>query len=774
MKKLLIMISALIMTVTTSIGLAACDLFGGGNSGEGTGNGSQTGTPGGNGGQTETPGGNGGTSHTHSYVIAIEQPTESKTGKVTEKCSCGDAKPDIILPVLTSGQYGKTSDTATCNKGGMVEYNIKIDGATYKFQVLTPATGKHIYVDGTCICGAKEPVDPNGVKSVEIRHELGNGKYLWNEQDVIAGRYSFYGAQLIVTMNSGKVTRQPLTVELLDGKNFEVGNNELSVTYGGKKAQLSVFVCPEDGLIEAVSGRYEIKGSLGGSLAFDLSNPDGFDFGGLEIAGEFNLKDNGVTYSGYYGQTPVNERFVTGFDDKTAGIRKCALVNGNISSAPTVIANLDIIGYSTVSTERRVFVSEIAVLRGGEVLWTTSVDPAHPFIDVNDVRDKIDGSGPDLRTMFKFKEGDFTIYSGGGDRIQSVANISDFPVDGYTVSGDTEVGNITSTGERLIRIANYVKEIIVPYTVYDSDYTNIRICRIHGDNVANYELTDNVTLDDIKKDLLKRSLYVEYFSPVNGSYVDIIPVTADMIDFSRVDVNSYDHQYGTIRFQKASVAVNIVKPYTLTGAKVIKTLTNTQGFNFILSKATVDDLANCVGDRCREIALYDNGVAVLKHTANGIGDVMIGYKLEGGKLTLLRHGIAVAFLNVSGNTFNVIDLDSATSGMSSKTYVFTHTYSSAGNKLGWTATFTAYEGKTDYNLIYYTKVHITGWASSLNSEGNSYQIAGVEYVATWSFGWNNNKKAFVLRLADRDIWFDIGTADDADEYRLTLVDTESL
>ena len=157
MKKLLIMISALIMTVTTSIGLAACDLFGGGNSGEGTGNGSQTGTPGGNGGQTETPGGNGGTSHTHSYVIAIEQPTESKTGKVTEKCSCGDAKPDIILPVLTSGQYGKTSDTATCNKGGMVEYNIKIDGATYKFQVLTPATGKHIYVDGTCICGAADP-----------------------------------------------------------------------------------------------------------------------------------------------------------------------------------------------------------------------------------------------------------------------------------------------------------------------------------------------------------------------------------------------------------------------------------------------------------------------------------------------------------------------------------------------------------------------------------------------------------------------------------------
>lgn len=194
----------------------------------------------------------------------------------------------------------------------------------------------------------------------------------------------------------------------------------------------------------------------------------------------------------------------------------------------------------------------------------------------------------------------------------------------------------------------------------------------------------------------------------------------------------------------------------------------------ILSDATVNDLGQCMGDVCKEIVLYDNGVAMLKHTANGGGNVLIGYKLEGDKLTLLRHGSATTFLtvNLSGGTFEEIDFDGATSGMTYNKYKFSHLYFPDTNSpLGWTATFTAYSGSTGFNNAWYVNVYLTGWASSTNEDGYNYQIAGVEYAATWAYGWHNNKNAFVLRFADRDWWFEIGIADDLGIYQLKFIKT---
>lgn len=627
----------------------------------------------------------------------------------------------------------------------------------------------------------EEPADPDGVKSIAIRHAYGDGKYLWNEKDVLAGKYNLFGAQLEVTKNDGTVDSKPLTYELLGDIDFSVGNHDITVAYEGKTAELSVFVAPDDGYIEAVSGNYSLKGSLD-TLIFDLNSSDEPDFGGLSIEGKFNLKHGEVIYSGYYGETPVNERFVRNLNKNTAGYQECELTAGNIGSNTETIAKINAMGYTEVKTERKVFLSDVFIVDtktitddgGAPVVCHLEVSPDKPYIDVQDIADRYDYYEPDYRADFIFRQGDFTEYNGGGNSFTVVNNIADFNFYSCKITGDTTLNSVLGTGERLINIKNEynLQTFEVAYTVYDSNYTNIRFCRVQGDEVLSYELKDGVTLDTIKQDLLKRSLYVEYFEKVNGKYVEIVPVTDDMLDFSKVDVNSYNLQYGSINFKDKGVGVNIVKPYTVEGANVLYTLTNSSSVNLLLSDTTVNDLGQYKNDACKEIVLYDNGVAMLKHTGNGIGNVLTGYSLDGNKLTLLRHGIATSFLtvNLSGKTFDEINLDSVTAGMQYTRYTFTHNYSPAGtNNLGWSATFTAYSGSSGYEYSKYVNVHLTGWAASQNENDESYQIAGVEYVATWTYGWNNNKQAFVLRFADKDWWFEIGAEDGMGSYKLTFI-----
>ncbi len=199
MKKIFILFSALIMSIAVTCGLAACDFSGGGNSGGG----SVQNPPDDNGGSGDNNGGgNSGGEHTHNYVITIDKPTDTATGKVTEKCTCGDTN-EITLPVLTSGSYGKTKDTATCIKGGVIKYNITIDGANYRFEVATPATGVHSYVSGVCACGASDPnYVPPHVHSYTL-NKYDKTKH-WKEcscGDKIDAAYHSW--------NSGAVTKNP-------------------------------------------------------------------------------------------------------------------------------------------------------------------------------------------------------------------------------------------------------------------------------------------------------------------------------------------------------------------------------------------------------------------------------------------------------------------------------------------------------------------------------------------------------------------------------------
>lgn len=617
------------------------------------------------------------------------------------------------------------------------------------------------------------PVNPNEVKSIVIQHAYGNGKYLWNEKDVLAGKYNLYGAQLEVTRADGTVSNEPITYEMFgEDVDFSVGNHDVTLSYGGKTAEISIFVSSDYELIEAVTDNYTLNGPID-TLVVDYED-GGLNFGGLSIEGEFNIEFDGKRYYGYYGETPVNERFVRGFDCNKKGMQTCVVTSGNMNSTCESISEVNVLVYDdTAVIQDKVFLSDVIILNSEkQAVFQIEVSPEKPYIDIRDIPDKHMYYEPEYSVELVFKQGDFVQYSGGDVVVTKAENIRHFDYYFYEISGDKNLWSVISVGERRIKLENAEKIIEVEYTVYDSDYTNIRFCRVHGDAVLSYELSGGVTLDSIKQELLTRTLYVEYFKKVNGKYVDFVPVTADMLDFGKVDINSYDRQTGYINYKDKGIGVHITRPYSVAGASILYNLTNTRGVNLILSDATVNDLGQCMKDVCKEIVLYDNGVAMLKHTGNGIGNVLTGYKLEGNSLTLLRHGAATSFLTVNpGNgTFDEIDLESVTEGMGYTGYTFNHFYSENSN-IGWSATFTAYTGETGYDYTYYANVHLSGWASTPNEDGYGYQIAGVEYVATCAYGWHNNRQAFVLRFADKDWWFEIGITDSFGRYQLTLIKT---
>lgn len=90
------------------------------------------------------------------------QPTNDATGKATRTCSgegtCDAAATDkeATLPVLTSTDYTKGEDTATCQAAGTITYTYNKGGVNVSFNVATPVNAdKH-----TDTCGHNTPTPP--------------------------------------------------------------------------------------------------------------------------------------------------------------------------------------------------------------------------------------------------------------------------------------------------------------------------------------------------------------------------------------------------------------------------------------------------------------------------------------------------------------------------------------------------------------------------------------------------------------------------------------
>lgn len=760
------------------------------------------------------PQGGEGETHTHNYLWLITKPTQSADGKATGTCECNDVK-NIVLPALTDARYEKTVQAATCAENGRTKYSIELDGAMFMFSEIIPATGVHNYIDGECACGAVDPAkptppeteepdkptppeveepdkptppeteepdkptppeveepdpapDPDGIKSATVQHLNGFGSYLWTEEDVLNGKFDFYGARWCITRNDGSVGYELLTPEHVQTDIANYGIQKLVVQYETFTEEITVCVVSDNSVIGAQISDAEIIGAKD-VLAFDFNALPYMDFGGVSIKGLFSV-NQAVTYHDFYGIMPLDLRFIDGLEADAAGLYSCRIVAGNLGDNPETLGEIDIMLYDEQTTEQSVVLSEVAILKstgrdeyGNEMFETAhriELSPERSFIDINKIPDKWDYYGPEYSAYFVFGNATFNVFSGGGESVKLVAKTERiYPYDD-AVSGDIDLQSVLSTGERTITIKEYNREYKVAYTVYDSDFSNIRFCRVDGAGLLNYELKDGVTVESVKRELLGRELYVEYFEKVDGKYIHKVPVTEDMlVGFDRVDESSFESQYCSIAFADKTIGVSFVKAYTVSGARVLHTLKHAYGLNFILSDITVNDLGQCFNDKCREIVLYDNGVAMLKHAGNNLGNVLTGYKLEGGKLTLDRHGEATAYLsaNLSQGTFDEIT-PSVTGGTE---YSFYHGYNLGGTiPIGWQGTFTAYSGDEGY-----VNIHLTGWASTADKDGNAYQVAGVEYVATWTYGFYDNEARFVLRFADKNMWFAIG-----DNNELTLMD----
>lgn len=106
----------------------------------------------------------GGGAHSHVWgewtVSTTDAPTATAAGKATRACTgtgdCDAAATDkeYTLPDLTSADYSKTADTATCTLGGESTYTYNKDGVNVSFDVATSAKGHTEEVlqaeDATC------------------------------------------------------------------------------------------------------------------------------------------------------------------------------------------------------------------------------------------------------------------------------------------------------------------------------------------------------------------------------------------------------------------------------------------------------------------------------------------------------------------------------------------------------------------------------------------------------------------------------------------------
>ncbi|HBN12471.1 MAG TPA: hypothetical protein DD415_02540, partial [Clostridiales bacterium] len=111
--------------------------------------------------------------HSHAWsdwtVTDENKPSATATGKATRTCSndycdATEAQKEYALPVLTSEDYTKTTDTATCSAGGSVTYTYNKDGVNVSFTVATPAKG-HNWGDWTVTKAPTETEEGKATRS---------------------------------------------------------------------------------------------------------------------------------------------------------------------------------------------------------------------------------------------------------------------------------------------------------------------------------------------------------------------------------------------------------------------------------------------------------------------------------------------------------------------------------------------------------------------------------------------------------------------------------
>lgn len=108
----------------------------------------------------------GDTAHSHSWnewTVAI-QPTKTGKGKATRTCNnpnCDATAADKEyndLPLLSSSDYEKGADTATCTTAGTQHYKYNKNGVQVEFDVATPVKADaHSYAEGVYV-----DIDPDG------------------------------------------------------------------------------------------------------------------------------------------------------------------------------------------------------------------------------------------------------------------------------------------------------------------------------------------------------------------------------------------------------------------------------------------------------------------------------------------------------------------------------------------------------------------------------------------------------------------------------------
>lgn len=113
--------------------------------------------------------------HNHAWnpwtVTDENKPTYTVTGKATRTCradGCDATAEDkeCVLPVLTSADYSKTPDNATCTEKGTVTYTYNKGGVNVSFGVTTPVNpNNHVYgPDGYCTECYTATADPTRTK----------------------------------------------------------------------------------------------------------------------------------------------------------------------------------------------------------------------------------------------------------------------------------------------------------------------------------------------------------------------------------------------------------------------------------------------------------------------------------------------------------------------------------------------------------------------------------------------------------------------------------
>lgn len=694
----------------------------------------------------------------HVCVFVEKTGTE---GHWTE-CDCGEKT--AVTPHVYKEKTGTEGHWTECDCGEKT--------------AVTP----HIYVNYVCACGAEAPeYASSNIQSASISHEHGDGNYLWFKKDTDAGIYNFYGAQWEITLKDGvarggdNVAFEPVSADqlVLNGT-LRAGKQEVTLKLDYLTETINVFVYEEGHgyYLDGVSGQYEVNGLTDNPILFS----DGAinDLSKVTVTGTFNMVDgNGTVMSlEYYGVKEITEENLVGFANDASGKQLCDL-KINLSEKARPLTQVYAVAYDQTVKEQRIYISGVNI-----GWWHQDMQPEAPHINVGDfiyeygkmkygdlyhgyISEKIDTESYPI--SFEFKIADCDVYTSDGEEVVIWGEAQDLKVYDNDVNCERDVNKFIQVEGRDLELTYQNKLYKFTYYAYSYNlkndlWQNIKFCRVAGRSINRYTLDDQFTVESVKQDLLNRFLYVEYFQPVNGRNKVFIPIEDFMLeDFDDIDANTFEEQSATVKFgveqgvsiYNWNIAIRMTKEYSVKGAKVVRILTSDSGECFILSEATKNDFSKHAGDKVKEIFLYDNGCAVLKHEGNGLGDFKCGYVLDGNLLKIDCHGDEVAYLTLTDDKFTAISDSEKAGGKDSEIYVY--------EGQGWTAVFTAYDNGSNTSLwYYYLKIELK---DSVSNET-------VEYQATWAIGRFNNRNCFVAAFANGEMWFNIGVQDSQGRYKL--------